>query len=490
VPAEDARHPPVEAERLSPYLIFLFAALSTATFFEGFDATMLTLAAPDARATLGISLEAWSTIFAVTGVGLIGSFFFLMLADRFGRRSLMLVTVLGFSLCNTATAFVDDPVEFAATQFLARVFLNAEYALAVIMIGEEFPARSRGRAVAVLTSFVPLGVMAVSKLSPFFLLGECAPGTSGPGCPPPEPGALHQLAQSIVAFGQGWLGRPGDGADWRGLYAIGILPLALIFVLRIGMRETRRFASERAGRPATREGFGAALRREVGNAWKPFEPQYRRRSALVVLLWNCVHLVTSPAVAFWVIYAREELGLAPHTVGDILFWGYAGGAAGAFLAGLLVDRVGRRFVCSGFYVFSAVAIFLLFQVRSVPGQYACMIATVLGFSAANTATHIYASELFPTAIRATGYGWATNLFGRISEVVVPLLVGLFVARLGISWSVGVVAIGPVLGALLVLRYAPETRGLTLEEIQAVAGPQGAAQRGAAGAPALSGGEPS
>jgi putative MFS transporter len=156
-------------------------------------------------------------------------------------------------------------------------------------------------------------------------------------------------------------------------------------------------------------------------------------------------------------------------VGDILFWGYAGGVAGSFLAGFLLDRVGRKPVCAVLYVFAAISIFLLFQVRTVEGQYLWMIATVFGFGAANTATHVYASELFPTEIRATGYGWTTNLFGRMTEVGVPLVVGAFVGVLGLSWSVGVVAFGPILGAALVARYAPETKGLTLEEIQAKAG---------------------
>lgn len=49
----------------------------------------------------------------------------------------------------------------------------------------------------------------------------------------------------------------------------------------------------------------------------------------------------------------------------------------------------------------------------------------------------------------------------------PIAIALLIDRLGIAWSVGVVAFGPILGALLVLRYAPETKGLTLEEVQAM-----------------------
>jgi MFS family permease len=109
-----------------------------------------------------------------------------------------------------------------------------------------------------------------------------------------------------------------------------------------------------------------------------------------------------------------------------------------------------------------------------------MILTVSVFGVANSATNIYSSELFPTAIRATGYAWATMVFGRATEILTPLGIGLFVGTLGISWSVAVFAFGPVIGAVIVLLYAPETKGLTLEEIQEklatpqepVAGPPG------------------
>src|SRR6266545_3753271 len=166
----------LEVSQVNGYLIFLFALLSTATFFEGFDAAMLTVAAPDARETLHISLSEWGVVFGLARLGVIASFFFLLFADWWGRRSLMLATIVGFVIFNSLIAFATDKVQFTVYQFLARLFLGAEYSLAIIMIGEEFPARLRGRAIAILTSFATIGVMIVAVMHSYVLLGQCTAG--------------------------------------------------------------------------------------------------------------------------------------------------------------------------------------------------------------------------------------------------------------------------------------------------------------------------
>jgi putative MFS transporter len=446
----------VEAERVSPYLALLFLMLSSATLFDGFDAAMLSFAAPDARASLDIGRDEWGYVNGITRMGVMASFFFLLFADRMGRRAVMLLTVLGFTLFNGLTAFVTDKWQFTACQTLARLFLTAEYSLAVIMVGEEFPARLRGRAIAVLISLATVGVMLMAKLQPYVLLPEGA-----------ESNWIHGLGGWLVREGQQALGLPGDDASWRSLYALSLLPLLLILVLRVAMRETRRFEAARAAAPPARR----TLRQLLRDAAVPWQPEYRARTAMVTLLWNCVFLVTAPSVVYWVIFAREDLGLTPAQVGDIVFWGYGGGVAGHFVAGWLIDRIGRKWTCAGFYVAAAVSIALLYQVPSLTGQYVWMIATVFCFAAANTSTHVYASELFPTEIRATGYGWTTNLFGRVTEVLTPVAIGALSLYLGIPNSIAVVAVGPILGAALVLRYAPETRGMTLEQIAHALGAQ-------------------
>lgn len=455
--------PYVENERVGPYLIFLFGVLAIATFFEGFDAAMLTIAAPDARATLDISRSEWGILFGINRLGMVGSFFLLLFADRWGRRNLMMVTVVGFAVFNGMTAVAGTKFEFGAYQFLARLFLTAEVALALIVIGEEFPARLRGRAIALVTSFATLGVMIIAKTSPYVLLVDCASGTLAAGnCVPPDANWLHSLGTWLANGLHTVTGRATDGADWRALYALGLIPAAIGLLLRVAMRETRRFTLLK---PEAAPSLAQEIRGQVERAKIPWTARYRSQTWMVTLLWNLVHLVTAPAVAFWVIYAREDLGFTPALVGDILFWGYAGGVAGHYTTGYLIDRVGRKPICAGLYVVASVAIFMLFQATSVAPQYFWMIWTVFAFAAANTVTNVYAAELFPTAIRATGYAFTTNLFGRATEVGIPFIVSALLPLLGISWSVGVVAFGPVAGALLVWRYAPETKGLTLEQVE-------------------------
>ena len=171
------------SERLSAYHIVLLLLLGIATLYEGFDASMLTLASVDVRATLGIGLDDWGTVYAITRAGMVASFFFLMGADHFGRRNLLVLTVAGFSLASLATAFAQTAWEFTLWQTIARLFLTAQYGLAIIIAGEELPSRFRGTGITVLTAFATVGTVAMAKASPFFLLLEGAAGNPAPPRP-------------------------------------------------------------------------------------------------------------------------------------------------------------------------------------------------------------------------------------------------------------------------------------------------------------------
>src|SRR5262245_25203831 len=98
---------------------------------------MVSFAAPTAKQSLGISDSDWGYILSLTRFGVMSSFLFLFFSYRIGRRRFMMATIVGFTLANFATAFATTKTEFVLLQFIARLFLTAEYSLAIIMIGEE-----------------------------------------------------------------------------------------------------------------------------------------------------------------------------------------------------------------------------------------------------------------------------------------------------------------------------------------------------------------
>lgn len=413
----------VEAGEMSPYLWGLLAMLASATFFDGFDAAILATVAPFVQQQYGLDDRAWGAVVGIARVGAVISFFVLVFADRYGRRLLITLTILGYAVFTGLTALSTTVESFTFYQLAARIFLAAEFALSLIIIGEEYPTRWRGFGIALLS-----GVAAVGTIAAFLSAGW------------------------VLAH-----------YDWRMMYVIGLVPLALIFFFRLGMRETRRYEE------VARERGTQSWAQMWEHLRVPFQKQYRGRTLLVTLIWNCNHLVTSPATTFWTIHAARNLGYDAAQYGGVVAVGYlAGFVLGSPLAAWLMNHVGRRRTCAGFYVAAAIAIFFLFRVETADMlvQMTLMSITVVSFLGANAATNTYATELFPTAIRATGYSWTTNLFGRIMEFATPALIGALAIEIGIPGAVGLMAIGPIVGALVVLMYAPETRGLTLEEIEA------------------------
>jgi len=417
-----SRSPTPEVSEMTPYLWALMGMLVSATVFDAFNLAILSTVAPMIQKVHGLNNTQWGLVNLIIRVGAVISFFVLMLADRFGRRAMITVTILGYAVFTGLTGLSQSIEAFTLWQFCARIFLAAEFALALIIIGEEYPTPWRGFGIALLGGIGALGTIMA------FL-----------------------TARLVLAH-----------YDWRTMYLLGLIPVVLVFFVRLGMRETRRFEALRQSGSTHR-----SLREQLAGMRLPFQRRYRKRSLLVTLIWNCNHLVTSPAVTFWTIHASRDLGYGPERYTLVVAAGYLiGFLVGAPAAGFCMNHFGRRLTCALYYFGAAASIFTLFQVDSgaLFLQMALMSVTIVCFLGANAATSTFATELFPTEIRATGYSWTTNLFGRFTEILTPFAIGWLADRIGIPWAVGVMAIGPVIGATIVLRYAPETRGKTLEEI--------------------------
>ncbi len=424
--------PAAAAAELHPprrYLWMLFGLLMSATIFEGYDITIFHLCTPDIARTFSMDNAAIGIVATIVRFGGILSFLIVATADHYGRKPVISITVLFYTAFTLLTAMSRGMLSFTVFQSAAQLFLAAEFGVAVTMISEEFPDESRGRAISGLHTVAFLGVAAAG------------------------------LAYSVVSPSR-W--------GWRGMYYLGVIPLLLTAVLRRGLRETIRFRAIEAARKLTGAAQGGIMER-VRESLAPFGGIYRSRLVLVASLWNSIGVVGGPTITFFSLYARRDHGWTAPQVAFAVVVAYLAGSIGSLLAGWAMDRVGRRATTAIMYVAAAASMGALFHAQSHPAILAGMIATMFSYQAARTATSTLSTELFPTEVRASGYSLTVQVFGQLGWALSPVMVGALADRFGgLGNAASLFAIGPIVGAMVVLGWVPETRGKTLEEISPAA----------------------
>ncbi len=398
--------------RLGPYPRRLLALLTIATTFEGFDTALAQLVLPVIGREFGASGAECARALGTSSLGMIAAAFAIRLADRFGRRPVLLGSLAGYALFSLATAGAPSLAAFTALQLVARFFMATQLALAYVMLSEELPAALRGRANGVLGAFAGIGAGL-----PFFWLAP-----------------LEQL-----------------GPGWRGLFAIGALPLLLLPVYARTLRETAAFAAlrPRAWREELRE-LGALL-----------APRLRARFAGATALFFAINVWSGAALGFFTTVAFQERGWNATDL-QRLAWGALPAAAfGYGLAGFAMDWLGRRPALLVYLAACTLAGVICHQAEARAGIAAAYL-TLIALGGVWTLASTLTAELFPTALRAGALGFANNLLGRSGLVLAPFAVGALAPRLGAtSDAVTWLALAPLAVAPFLWRAVPETRGADL-----------------------------
>jgi MFS family permease len=403
--------PVLDASGLGTRQRTLLFLLGAATLFEGYDRFIVTLALPYIGKDLGASEGALGYALSLIRAGALLSIFLGRIADRSGRRRLLLFTVLAYTLATAATGVSRDLVMFVAFQLCATIFLVTELALAQVVIAEEFPADLRGRGQGMLGAFGALGSGVAAVLFP--------------------------LLQRTPA-------------GWRGLYFIGILPLLLIAYLRRALPETQRWERAHAGAENRRPGVFDVL-----------QPALRLRFIVLVTVAACASMIGASAFGFASYRATNTFGWTPAQVSSTILTGGGLGFVAFFIFGRLVDQIGRRLVGGFALVGAALAVLAYYRTSWLLPSFAAMVFLEAGVG---IAINSLGTELFPTALRATAKAWITNA-GIIGAMTGLGIVGAASAWLGgADVVISLLTAGPILAAPLLL-LLPETRGRELEAIE-------------------------
>src|SRR6266566_2535120 len=409
------------------------------------------------------SQQGWAMSCALIGC-LVGALVSGWLSDRFGRKRLLIAAGLVFAASSIGTGLAPSFAAFVPWRILGGFAIGMASSLSPMYIAEVAPAQYRGKLVSLNQLTIVVGILLAQVVN--WLIAKPVP---------PDATSLQIL--------QSWNGQVG----WRWMFGVTAIPSVLFFISMFLLPESPRWlakngAHERAQRVLSRiggESYGERALREIEATVEDAKGVDLRilfdRRMLRVLLLGIGLPVLQKWCGIYVIfnYAEEVFSAAGYTVSDILFNIVVTGAVNllfTFIAIGFVDRYGRLvlmltgsaglamiYTCLGalYYVHSH-GVHMLVLVVAAIGCYAMSLAPV---------TWVIISEIFPNRIRGAAMSVAvTSLW--IASFILTYTFPLFNHALGAAKTFWIYAAICVAGFFFIKARLPETKGKTLEQIEA------------------------
>lgn len=405
------------------WLVLLVASLGWVfDAFEGqiFNLTRGAMLAELLKVSPGdAQVRQWGDIFLgiFLAGGTFGGLLFSALGDKFGRKPVMVLTILFYAIFSGLTSFATELWHVGTLRFLVAMGVGGEWAVAAALVAEVFPKSARTHAGGIFHTTGVLGTWLAAL-----------------------------LAMNV-------------GDSWRSVYLAGILPALLTLWVRSSVEE-----------PASWQEARVAGRRMGSFAELFGDPRWRRRALLGMAL-AAIGLGT-----FWgVCVATQDLvrelllrqGLSAGEADSKAKFAYGivqalGAGAGQLCFGPISVRLGRRPTFALMHILSFIMVVFVCYLPSAYWQMLVLLP-LLGFAALSihSGYAIYFPELFPNHLRATGAGFCFNA-GRLLAAPMLLLSGHAKTLLSLPDAVAVLGCLFLLG-LVALPFLPETRGQDLPE---------------------------
>jgi AAHS family 4-hydroxybenzoate transporter-like MFS transporter len=411
----------IDQQPVGGFQIKLLLTCAAVLVLDGFDTTAIGYVAPALAKEWGLTKGALGPVFSAGLFGLmIGALVLGPLADRIGRKKIIIFSTLAFGLGALATAFVQDVNTLLAVRFATGLGLGGAMPNTIAMTSEFNPKRRRATMVMIMFCGFSLG----AALGGFLAAALMAP------------------------FG------------WRAVFVVGgVAPLLLVPILALRLPESVRFlaltgranarVAELLGLISPKVEFPAAAQfvvHEPGLAGMPVLQLFRDGRTLVTLLSWVVFFMSLLDLYFlsnWLPTVLNDLGASVSEAALIGSMLQVGGVVGAFALGSVIDRFSFRALALVYFI----AIFAVGAIGQL-GHAAVLVAVaifVAGFCmvGGQIAANALAAGFYPTSIRATGVGWALGI-GRVGSIIGPLVGG---ALLTMKWSAGAVFLAAATAAL-------------------------------------------
>ena len=383
----------------------------TLNMVDGFDIVAMSAIAPGIAADWEFSPQTMGLLLAAALIGMtLGAVYLAPLADKLGRRTMILYAAFGTSICLFLSAVVPQSVEL---MFAIRILTGL--GVGVIMastttVATEFSATAwRNALIPVIVMGYPFGALCVSPVAEWLL----------------------------------------DDYGWRSMFAFGGVATAAVAVAAwLWMPESLDFLSNKDGDEKQRlsaiNKILISLRKErVASVPAPLhreqaakissllQPQYR---SLTIQLWILFFagLFNMYFLLSWIPSLFENSGFTPSEGRGALLYFNIGGVLGIMGLSLITSRVHLLNTILIFFVVSSLAMLafgLGIAVDSVLSMNLLILIIGFFFQGGYTGMYTISARFYPSQIRATGVGWAIGL-GRTGAILSPIIAGVLVGTLG------------------------------------------------------------
>lgn len=343
---------------------------------------------------------------------MLGSVAFGMLGDRFGRKPTLGFSIFAYGSVTALTGFATNPIQFAIGRFFTGVGGGGELTVGVPYVVESWDSKRRGLGAGFMFAGYSLGVV---------------------------------YAAIVSAIVLEWLG-------WRAMYFLAILPAILILFVRMQLEESPSYTAMTERLKKTN-----SKRLTLFSALKS-SAQIRKHLFWGTLIYISLACIYYAETVFVVHMMVTVLNLS--TTNAVLVLGLFNVSMFAFsiICGSLSDRIGRKLAGMVTITTLAIALWAMFSTTSVPMFILFGTIAFGGIGGSWAIGMVYVAELFPTEIRASGYGWSVGL-GRIPSIFAPVAIAWAADLLpggladAMKWSAII-----LLCAFVAYIFGPETLG--------------------------------
>lgn len=404
-------------------------------FLDGYVLVMIGVALEQLTPALKLDAQWIGLLGAGTLAGLfVGTSLFGYISDKVGRRKMFIIDIIAIGVISAATMFVSSPVELLVMRVLIGIVIGADYPIATSMITEFSNTRQRAFSIGFIASMWYVGATCAD------LVGYCLYDVEG---------------------------------GWRWMLGSAVIPCILILIGRFDLPESPRWLL-RKGRVKECEEMMIKLFGEpvVFDEEAPQQTRFlqlfnRRHFPFVLFvaaIWTCQVI---PMFAIYT-FGPQIVGLLGLGVGKSAALGNVVISL-CFMLGCIppmfwLNSAGRRPLLIGSFIMMTLALAVLGLIPDMGAWLVVLAFAVYAFFSGGPGNlqWLYPNELFPTDIRASAVGVIMSL-SRIGTIISTWALPIFITKYGIN-SVMLMGAGiSLIGLLVSIAFAPETRGLTLAQ---------------------------